>query len=35
MVAQGPMAELAEATFGVGDEQHTLEDIYLKYFQEA
>jgi ABC-2 type transport system ATP-binding protein len=35
MVAQGPMAELAEATFGVGGEQHTLEDIYLKYFQEA
>jgi ABC-2 type transport system ATP-binding protein len=35
MVAQGPMAQLAEATFGVDGEQHTLEDVYLKYFQEA
>jgi ABC-2 type transport system ATP-binding protein len=35
VVAQGPMAQLAEATFGVDGAQHTLEDIYLKYFQEA
>lgn len=35
MVAQGPMDELAQATFGVDGTEHTLEDIYLKYFQEA
>lgn len=35
MVAQGPMEQLAAATFGVDGEQHTLEDVYLKYFQEA
>ena len=35
MVAQGPMDALAKATFGVDGTAHTLEDIYLKYFQEA
>jgi ABC-2 type transport system ATP-binding protein len=35
MVAQGPMAQLAAEKFGVDGEQHTLEDIYLRYFQEA
>jgi ABC-2 type transport system ATP-binding protein len=35
VVVQGPMEQLAEATFGVDGAQHTLEDIYLKYFQEA
>jgi ABC-2 type transport system ATP-binding protein len=35
MVAQGPMAQLAAEKFGVGEQQHTLEEIYLRYFQEA
>jgi ABC-2 type transport system ATP-binding protein len=35
MVAQGDMAHLAEEKFGVGKEQYTLEEIYMKYFQEA
>jgi ABC-2 type transport system ATP-binding protein len=35
MVAQGPMEQLAEEKFGIDGEQHTLEDIYLKYFQET
>ena len=35
MVAQGPMQELAQDKFGVGTEKYTLEEIYMKYFQEA
>ena len=35
MVAQGDMNHLAEEKFGVGKEQYTLEEIYMKYFQEA
>ncbi len=35
MVAQGAMDHLAEEKFGVGKEQYTLEEIYMKYFQEA
>ena len=35
MVAQGRMEHLAEEKFGVGREQYTLEEIYMKYFQEA
>ena len=35
MVAQGDMDHLAEEKFGVGKEQYTLEEIYMKYFQEA
>ncbi|RMF85752.1 MAG: ABC transporter ATP-binding protein [Nitrospinota bacterium] len=35
MVAQGPMEQLAAEKFGVDGEQHTLEEIYMKYFQEA
>lgn len=35
LVAQGPMEQLAAEKFGVGSEEHTLEEIYLKYFQEA
>jgi len=35
MVAQGPMAQLAADKLGVGKEQYTLEEIYMKYFQEA
>jgi ABC-2 type transport system ATP-binding protein len=35
MVAQGPLDQLAEAKLGVGKAQYTLEEIYMKYFQEA
>ena len=35
MVAQGPMDRLARDKLGVGQEQYTLEEIYMKYFQEA
>ncbi|PIP36823.1 MAG: multidrug ABC transporter ATP-binding protein [Desulfobacterales bacterium CG23_combo_of_CG06-09_8_20_14_all_52_9] len=34
MVAQGPLANLAREKFGVGKETFTLEEIYMKYFQE-
>ena len=35
MVAQGDMDYLAKEKFGVGQEQYSLEEIYMKYFQEA
>ncbi|MBC8247670.1 MAG: ABC transporter ATP-binding protein [Deltaproteobacteria bacterium] len=35
MVAQGDMNQLAENKFGVDEQSHTLEEIYMKYFQEA
>ncbi len=35
MVAQGPMDHLAKEKFGVGKETFTLEEIYMKYFQES
>ena len=35
MVAQGDMDHLAQEKFGVGKKQYTLEEIYMKYFQEA
>ncbi len=35
MVALGPMEQLAKEKFGVGKETYTLEEIYMKYFQEA
>ena len=35
LVAQGDMDHLAKEKFGVGKEQYTLEEIYMKYFQEA
>ena len=35
MVAEGSIEALAKEKFGVGDEQYTLEEIYMKYFQEA
>lgn len=35
MVAQGAMDHLAEEKFGVGKEHYTLEQIYMKYFQET
>lgn len=35
MVASGTINELAQDKLGVGSEQYTLEEIYMKYFQEA
>jgi ABC-2 type transport system ATP-binding protein len=35
MVAQGPMEQLAREKLGVGAEQYSLEEIYMKYFKEA
>ncbi len=35
MVAQGPMDRLAKEKLGIGRERYTLEEIYMKYFQEA
>jgi ABC-2 type transport system ATP-binding protein len=35
MVAQGSMDVLAQEKFGVGSEKYSLEEIYMKYFQEA
>lgn len=35
MVAQGAMEQLAKEKLGVGAEQYTLEEIYMKYFKEA
>jgi len=35
MVAQGSMEQLAQEKLGVGTEQYTLEEIYMKYFQEV
>jgi ABC-2 type transport system ATP-binding protein len=35
MVAEGSIEALAEEKFGVGDEKFTLEEVYMKYFQEV
>jgi ABC-2 type transport system ATP-binding protein len=35
MVAEGSIEDLAEEKFGVGEESYTLEEIYMKYFQEV
>jgi ABC-2 type transport system ATP-binding protein len=35
MVAQGTMDELAEEKFGVGKEEYSLEELYMKYFQDS
>jgi len=35
MVAQGSIQDLGRAKLGVGGETHTLEQIYMKYFQEV
>ena len=35
MVAQGPLDRLAQEKLGIGQEKYTLEEIYMKYFQEA
>ena len=35
MIAQGTMQQLASEKLGLGQEEYTLEEIYMKYFQEA
>jgi ABC-2 type transport system ATP-binding protein len=35
MVAQGPMDRLAQEKLGIGQERYSLEEVYMKYFQEA
>ena len=35
MVAQGPMDRLAQEKLGIGQDKYTLEELYMKYFQEA
>ena len=35
MVAEGSIEELALEKFGVGEKEYTLEEIYMKYFQEV
>jgi ABC-2 type transport system ATP-binding protein len=35
MVAAGPLEQLARAKFGLGKEEFTLEEIYMRYFLEA
>jgi ABC-2 type transport system ATP-binding protein len=35
MVVNGPLDQLAREKFGVGPEEYTLEEIYMKYFTEA
>ncbi len=35
MVAEGSLDELAREKFGLGEEKYTLEEIYMKYFQEV
>jgi ABC-2 type transport system ATP-binding protein len=35
LVADGSIESLAEEKFGVGEKEYTLEEIYMKYFQEV
>jgi ABC-2 type transport system ATP-binding protein len=35
MVAQGPLDQLAKDKLGIGKKKYTLEEIYMKYFQET
>ena len=35
MVAEGTIESLATEKFGVGEEEYSLEEIYMKYFQEV
>jgi ABC-2 type transport system ATP-binding protein len=35
MVAQGSMDQLAQEKLGIGQETYTLEEVYMKYFQES
>ncbi len=35
LIAEGSIDSLAEETFGVGEKEYSLEEIYMKYFQEV
>ena len=35
LVAAGSMASLTLEKFGVGEKEYSLEEIYMKYFQEG
>ncbi|MBW1729983.1 MAG: ABC transporter ATP-binding protein [Deltaproteobacteria bacterium] len=35
LVAQGTLEALAQEKFGLGDQKYSLEEIYMKYFQEG
>jgi len=35
MVAIGKIEDLAKEKFGIGQEKYTLEEVYMKYFQEG
>ena len=35
MVAEGSIDSLAEEKFGVDGKEYSLEEIYMKYFQEV
>ena len=35
LIAEGSIDSLAEEKFGVGEKEYSLEEIYMKYFQEA
>jgi len=35
MVAMGKIEDLAKEKFGIGQEKYTLEEVYMKYFQEG
>ncbi|MDZ7700339.1 MAG: ABC transporter ATP-binding protein [Deltaproteobacteria bacterium] len=35
LVADGSIESLAEAKFGLGEKEYTLEEVYMKYFQEV
>lgn len=35
LIAEGSIDALAEASFGVGEKEYSLEEVYLKYFQEV
>jgi len=35
MIALGPIQALAKEKFGVDDKEISLDDIYMKYFQEV
>jgi ABC-2 type transport system ATP-binding protein len=35
MVAEGSIESLAKEKFGVGEKEYSLEEIYMKYFQEV
>ncbi|OPX38002.1 MAG: hypothetical protein B1H13_12025 [Desulfobacteraceae bacterium 4484_190.3] len=35
LVAQGTIHDLAREKFGIGEKEYSLEEVYMKYFQEA